>query len=241
MSLKSRLTVKGRVAVLGVVGLGALVFGVGLPSQAGDRSFSLTGFDRVSVAGSDNVTITTGPRFAITASGPDKELERLDIRQEGGVLKIGRKSGWGISWSSDDVKIAVTMPALHGVTVAGSADVEADQGSGAEFAVTVAGSGNVNVKGVNATKVVVKVAGSGDVNLAGKCNALEAKVAGSGDIRLGDLACATAAIGVSGSGDVKAQVSGTAAVSASGSGDVDVSGGARCQISKSGSSEVTCG
>lgn len=209
------------------------------PATAAERRFDLSGFDQVAVAGSDDVVIRQGSGFAVVASGEAADLDRLDVRVDKGVLKIGRKSGsW--SWSGKDVTIAVTLPALHGLSLAGSADVQVDKGGGDRFDMQLAGSGTLRLASLDTRTANVTVSGSGDVKVAGRCGALNVKMAGSGDADLAGLACTNAAISVAGSGNVNAHATGQASIRVAGSGDVRVSGGARCTRKVAGTGNVTC-
>lgn len=208
-------------------------------ASAAERRFDASGFDRVAVGGSDNVVIRQGKAFSVVATGDAGDLDRLEVRVEKGALQIGRKKGsW--SWSGKDMNIAVTLPALHGLSLAGSADVQADKGSGETFDVRVAGSGDLLLASLDTRTANVAISGSGDVKLNGRCGALNVRVAGSGDADLAGLACTNAAISVAGSGNVSARASGQADVRIAGSGDVQITGGARCTKKVAGSGEVRC-
>lgn len=210
------------------------------PASAAERRFDATGFDRVAVSGSDNVAVRRGEGFAVVANGEAADLDKLDIRVEKGTLLIGRKKGnwsWG---NSKDVRISVTLPALHGLSLAGSADVQADKGGGDVFDVRVAGSGQLLLASLDTRTANVSISGSGDVKLAGRCGALNVKIAGSGDADLAGLACTNTAISIAGSGDVAANASGQADVRIAGSGDVRITGGARCTRKVAGSGDVYC-
>lgn len=155
------------------------------------------------------------------------------------MLHIGRKKGnWG--WGGKDVNVAVTLPALHGLSVAGSADVQADKGSGETFDIRVAGSRNLLLASLDTRTANVAISGSGDVKVAGRCGALNVKIAGSGDADLAGLACSNTAISIAGSGNVSARASGQADVRIAGSGDVRIAGGARCIKKVAGSGTVQC-
>lgn len=209
-------------------------------ANAAERSFPVSGFDRVAASGSQDVTIVTGRAASVVARGPADRLDRLDIRVEGGVLKIGHKRG---SWSwgrSEPVRIAVTLPALHGVSLSGSGNVTADHGTGPAFDAKLSGSGDLVVTQLDSASVAVNVSGSGDVTASGRCRTASIALAGSGDMHLGSLACETATVSLAGSGDIAAHVSGTANVNVAGSGDVVITGGARCTTRKAGSGEIRC-
>jgi hypothetical protein len=211
-----------------------------VPALAAERRFDATGFDKVAVAGSDNVTIRQGSGFSVVASGAQDDLDKLEVRVEKGELKIGRRSGnwsWG---SSKPVAIAVTLPALHGLALAGSADVQADKGSGDVFDTRISGSGDLLLSSLDSRTANVAISGSGNVKIAGRCGALNVRVAGSGDADLSGLACTNASISVAGSGDVMARASGQADVRIAGSGDVRITGGAKCSKRVAGSGDVYC-
>lgn len=222
-----------RSAVMILAGLAAVSV------NAAERRFAVSGFDRVGVSGADDVTIRAGNIFSVVATGGQDDLDKLDIRVEGGQLKVGRKSsGW--NWNGKEVAIAVTMPALRGLAVSGSADVRADKGVADVFHVRVSGSGNVDVASLDAKTANVSVSGSGNVRMAGRCGAQNVKVAGSGNVDLSALNCVNSAISVAGSGDVMARASGQAAISVAGSGDVTIAGGAKCTKKVAGSGDVRC-
>lgn len=214
-------------------------FAAASAAQAADRSYPLTGFDKVEAAGASDVAITTGPAFAVRATGDAEAIDRLVITVENGTLKIGSKSEWG--WSRrGEARVAVTMPRLTGIRVSGSSDVTADRGAGPAFAAGVTGSGDVRIGTIDADDVRFSVSGSGNLTAAGRCRSLGAQVTGSGDIDAAALKCATVQVKVAGSGNLSAFASQTATVSVSGSGDVRITGGGRCTSSTAGSGVVTC-
>jgi hypothetical protein len=189
------------------------------PANAAERRFDASGFDKVALGGSDNVSVRQGNGYSVIASGEAADLDKLEVRVEKGVLHIGRKKGnWG--WGGKDVNVAVTLPALHGLSLAGSADVQADKGSGDTFDIRVAGSGNLMLASLDTRTANVAISGSGDVKVAGRCGALNVKIAGSGN--------------------VSARASGQADVRIAGSGDVRITGGARCIKKVAGSGTVQC-
>ncbi len=209
------------------------------PAFAAEKRFDVSGFDKVAVGGSDNVIIRQGNGFSVVATGDQDDLDKLDIKVQRGTLGIGRKSSF---WSmmADEVQIIVTMPALRGVSVGGSADVQADRGVGEVFDARLGGSGDLLIGRIDAKTVTAALSGSGNIKAAGQCSALNVRLAGSGDADLAGLACTTADIRLAGSGNVSARASGEAAVSLAGSGDVLITGGAKCTRRIAGSGEVTC-
>ena len=89
------------------------------PASAAERRFDVAGFDKVALAGSDDVVVRHGNNFAVVAAGDSAQLDRLEIKVEDNTLKIGRKKGnW--SWSIKDVIVTVTLPALRGASSHGT-------------------------------------------------------------------------------------------------------------------------
>jgi Putative auto-transporter adhesin, head GIN domain len=205
------------------------------------RSFPASGFDKVLASGSEDITITTGKAASVVATGPAARLDLLDIRVEGATLRIAHKSNMSWNWGRDDnVRIAITMPALHGVHASGSGDIAADSGSGPAFDGSLSGSGDLKIGRINSPAVTLRTSGSGDITAAGQCGTGKFSISGSGDMALAGLACTNVDVTISGSGNVAAHASGAANIRISGSGDVDITGGARCTSRSSGSGEVNC-
>lgn len=203
------------------------------------RTYQVSGFEGVELRGPDDVDVKTGTTFSVSAEGDPKVLDQLDIRVEGGRLKIGRKEGQS-NWSrSEGARIHVVMPRLTAATVSGSGDLRIDKAEG-DFNGAVAGSGDLEIASLTATKANLSIAGSGELSVKGTAQSLSADIAGSGDIDAAGLRAGGAEVSVAGSGNVRAAVTGPAKVSIVGSGDVELTGGAQCQISAVGSGEARC-
>jgi hypothetical protein len=219
--------------------------GSGNSSSVGSRSFALSDFDQIALRGADDVSVVVGKAFSVSATGPEAELDQLEIEVENGTLKIGRKSNssWHIGWSRKgerEVKITVTMPTIRGARLAGSGDMTVDKAIAEGFKASVAGSGGLKVGHVEAKSVALNLAGSGDIDIAGKAGSIDISDAGSGSVRAGSLEAETADISLAGSGNINARATGSASVSVLGSGNVEISGTDNCKTSKLGSGSVTC-
>ncbi len=216
---------------------------VAAPALAAEQSFPVGGFDRIALGGSPDVTVTTGGAVSVRATGEQKALDRLDIRVEGGVLKIGTKRGsWNIGWSDyGKVRIAVSVPMVRGVEVGGSGSIGVDRVKTPDFAVAVGGSGSVRVAALDTGRAHFDVGGSGSIAASGRCGSADMNIGGSGNLRLAGLKCDTLNAAVAGSGDIDAHASQSAAVSIVGSGDVRVGGTSKCSVATRGSGRATCG
>jgi hypothetical protein len=238
--------------------LPAALLAAALPAHAAERSFANTGFTQVVVEANDSVSIRKGG-FRLVATGSEADLDRLEIRQEGATLRIGRKRGnW--DWRGRSLQVAVSLPALTAVTVSGSGNATADVAEGAAvnlrvsgsgdlavrdvktqaLSASISGSGGLSVASVASGGVNASISGSGDIALTGRCTTLNARLSGSGDLAAAGLACTNADLATSGSGDVSLKASGAVTARTSGSGDVVVTGGARCTSRSSGSGTIRC-
>lgn len=203
------------------------------------RSYGASGFTGVALRGSDDVDVTQGAAFSVTAEGDPRVLDQLEISVADGTLRIGRKSSTGWNWSGDGARVHVVMPRLERASVGGSGNLMVAQAEG-DFTGAVSGSGDLDVKRLNGGAATLSIAGSGRLTIAGTATALTADVAGSGDIDAEKLNATSGKVSIAGSGDVNATVAGPATVSIVGSGDATLGGGAQCTISKMGSGEARC-
>lgn len=228
--------------VLSLVPLAALAAcsPVGGATAQTSRDFVAAGFNAVRVAGSDTVNVVRGPVASVVARGPAALLDKLVIRTEGATLVVARKSAFGMGWSSGNVVVTVTMPAIRAVDVAGSSDVSVDRADGVEFDASVSGSGNLDLADIATASTKLRVAGSGNITARGKTQTLSADVSGSGGLAAEKLIADTVSIAVMGSGDARAFARNSATLSVTGSGNANVAGTKQCAITTKGSGEARC-
>jgi hypothetical protein len=211
-----------------------------VPALAAERSFSVGAFDAVVLSGSPDVMVTTGAGHSVRAQGAEADLDRLDIKVEGGRLIIATKPGsW--NWSSrEGVTVRVSAPNLSAASISGSGDMQVGPVKG-NFAGRISGSGDMQIAAVDAPTLSLSISGSGDMMVSGgRCRAGNLSTTGSGDIDAARVQCETLSVSSTGSGDVAAQASGTANLSTTGSGDIRVTGGARCTTRSTGSGSTSC-
>ncbi|MFM9979086.1 MAG: head GIN domain-containing protein [Sphingomonadaceae bacterium] len=208
----------------------------------GTRTFAVGAFNAVSLEGSDNVRVVRGAAISVTATGPQRVLNQLNIRVERNTLKIDRKSD-GLSWKSGDYRgavITVTMPTINAVSVGGSGDMTVDRADGDAFGAAVGGSGNLKIAAMAVKRAQLAVEGSGEMTIAGAAADAAIAVKGSGNIDARNLVTQRATIAAEGSGNIGANVRESATIAVGGSGDVAVTGTENCAIAKSGSGSARC-
>jgi putative autotransporter adhesin-like protein len=237
------------IALLGAVAsLATACHAAGSAEEAGppvQRDFPVAGaFDKIALTGSPDVVVTVGGAASVRAEGEADQLDRLEIVNQNGQLRIGLREGSGgwFSWGHHrGIIVHVTLPALAAAAITGSGDMRIDRVQGQAFAGSVGGSGDLTIATMASDQASFTVTGSGDINAAGHARQVNLSVVGSGDLRLAQLETAAATVAVAGSGDVGIRATQTAAIELHGSGDVTVTGPAHCTISKTGSGDVHCG
>jgi hypothetical protein len=211
------------------------------------RSYQVSGFDKVGQVGPNHVLVTVGPAVSVRAQGPRKTLDLYEVVVEHGALSIRPKDTdeWKHrEWRWHDVEPAtfyVTLPRLSGASTAGSGDMRIDRVTGERFAASVAGSGDIDVGSLGVGDADFSVAGSGNLVAHGRARQSRVSIAGSGEVKAREVASENASISIVGSGDVALTVRDDAHVSIMGSGDAEIAGSAHCTISRFGSGNVRCG
>jgi hypothetical protein len=211
------------------------------PGPMGARDFSIGDFKRIESAGAYDVTVRTGSAPSVRAEGPQNVLDNLVIEVKGEELQIHPKNGVNFHWGkSGPVKIAITVPALHGATIAGSGTLSVDKVVADEFKGTIAGSGDLSLPSIKATSVDFEIAGSGSANIGGEAETAKYTIAGSGELDAAGLKTKDVKLTIAGSGGLNANASGTVKGEILGSGDARITGGAKCSVEKMGSGSITC-
>lgn len=205
------------------------------------RDFQVGSFQSVSLGGSHDVVVKVGPAASVYAEGPADELDRLDIRVQGGDLRIGTKRNRGFNMGSwHKVTVYVTTPQLAAASIGGSGGMKIDRVDAERFKAQIGGSGNMDIASLKAGDAELSIAGSGSIRAAGHAQRQNISIAGSGDVDASGLESRTASISMLGSGDVSTRATETADVNIMGSGDVTLGGGAKCAVHKMGSGAVHC-
>lgn len=209
------------------------------------RNYTVGNFQQIDVAGPYDVEVRTGGNPGVSAQGPEKVLERIEVSVEGNRLVIrSRHEGgffhFGFS-RHGKVHFVVTVPQLSGADLTGSGDVRVDKVQGQEFDGSVTGSGDLSVASLEVQSLKLSITGSGDVKAgSGKAQAAEYHITGHGDLDASGIDSPSIKASIAGSGDIKAHGSGTANVDIMGSGDFYVTGGAKCSVNKAGSGDAHC-
>lgn len=188
-------------------------------------------------AGPDSIVVTEGAALKIDVSGDPDAVAAVRFTLDDETLGVMRaKDSRNVDGKA---RIAVTLPALETVTLAGSGTFEAAKLSG-KAEVTVAGSGTATTATVDAPSLEVTIAGSGTYRAGGKTDKLDLTVAGSGEADMAGLSAGNADVTIAGSGKAAFASDGKVDASIMGSGEVTVTGNAQCTVSAMGSGKLNC-
>ncbi len=177
----------------------------------------LSGFDRVELAGSGDVTIKFGDRESVVVEADDNLLPYLMTNVHVGTLIIETKRNTNIT-TRNGLHYTVTVKSLKGVTLSGS--------------------GSITCEGIQADAIDVMLAGSGTVTLAGQAASQKVQLPGSGNYRAGDLKTGTADVSIAGSGAVTVWATERLDASITGSGMIEYYGSPAVTKSILGSGSV---
>jgi len=189
------------------------------------------------LAGPDSVVVTKGSELKIEVSGDPEAVAALRFSLKDDTLGVSREKD--AVKGDGKARVAVTLPSLEKVVLAGTGTIDA-QGLSGEAEVTIAGSGTATTNDVDASSLEVTIAGSGTYRAAGKTPSLELTVAGSGTADMAGLNVDKAELTVMGSGDAAFASNGTVEATVMGSGNVTVTGEAKCTVKAMGSGTLNC-
>lgn len=138
----------------------------------------LPAFDRIELAGSNNVVVHVGGRQSVVVHADDNLIDRVTTSVRSRELVVGNRPGSFTTRSP--MSVEVTVPALTGVSLSGSGTVTGS-GRATRLEIAIAGSGTAQLSGLVAQDVRAIVSGSGSIFLTAT-RSLDATVSGTGSI-----------------------------------------------------------
>jgi len=169
-----------------------------------------------------DVELVQGERQSVTVSLDSNLQELVETRVVDDTLFVDLQENVGEI--VDGPHVLITVPELTAAKLDGSGrmTIALDEPE-LPLDLYLSGSGDLRFSGTTAA-LGAYLSGSGDLRLAGETSDAELKLSGSGAIRGQGLTATSAAIALSGSGDISATVQDSVSVSLSGSGQIDLFG-----------------
>ena len=226
--------------------LGLALSALALPASAADRTYTVTGFDRVRVEGPFDVRLTVGNAGASAkASGQPDVLANLDIEVQGTTLIVRKgASGWGERGKADGPAPVINLVTsnLRIATVIGGGKLAVGGSIRSQrLDLAVNGTGSIDARGIDSDELSVTLIGAGNVALAGRSGRARMLTNGFGTIMAMPLAVGDLIVRLDGPGETQANARFTADLTSTGLGRIVVAGSAKCTTNAQAGGPILCG
>jgi hypothetical protein len=228
-----------RLPLLALLALASLPVAAATP--ASERTYSVSGFDRVRIDGPYKVELRTNVAPYARASGTPVSLDGVSIKVEGRTLVIrSGGGGWGgyPGEGRGPVTIEIGTHDLNAAYINGAGALMVDRVKGLGFEMSIQGAGIASVGEVDVDQMKVGVSGAGTIRMAGRVGKLTSTVRGTSNFDADRLEVKDAVIGAEGPSTVRAHVTNSAKVDANGLASVTLTGDPACTVKAQGSASV---
>lgn len=201
-----------------------------------DKTYLVSGFERVRVDGPYQVEIVRGP-FSARAEGDARALDQLSIRVDGTTLVVSAGTrGWELraNESAASPRVSLSTPVLRAVTVNGGGTVRIAEMRVPRADLAVNGPGAITVAGFDADELNASMIGAGTLTIAGTVRRVRVRSNGAGSFDGTGLTANDAVLISESSGSMRLGVRYTAQVMALGIGTVHLDGAPECSITGNG-------
>jgi hypothetical protein len=225
-------------AALFVAGCSFWIGGITGSGKLLTKTLSLGEFNKIDASGAFQVDVTQGATCSVVVTADDNVWDSLDVRNDGGTLYLGTKSG---SYSNTHLSARIVLPHLSALTLSGATNgtIDGFNDAAGQMDLTVDGASKLEGE-LRQARVTLDIAGASTATLHGTAESLHITLSGASHSGLEDLP----------SDDVRADISGAsnATVTARRKLDYDVSGASHLsytgsptvgQADVSGASSVT--
>jgi hypothetical protein len=173
--------------------------GSGVPAT---QTREVAPFNRVDLAGGNNVVIRVGEQQSVVVKADDNLLNRITTQVKSGTLVIGNTPG--SLKARTPMSVEVNIPSLH--------------------TLALSGSGNIMVSGIKTESLTVTLSGSGNLFGSGTATSLHITVNGAGNARFTQLVAKEVHAVLSGSGGIFVTATKSLDASVPGSGTIIYTG-----------------
>lgn len=216
--------------------LALLLLFLSAASAPQDKTYLVSGFERVRVDGPYQVEIVRGP-FSARAEGDARALGQLDIHVDGTTLVIGAGTRGFELRAGERVAVphvTLSTPMLRAVTVNGGGTVRVAEMRVPRADLAINGPGAITVAGFDADELGASMIGAGTLTVAGTARRVRVRSNGAGSFDGTGLIANDATLISESSGTMRLGVRYTAQVMALGIGTVHLDGAPECTITGSG-------
>ncbi len=204
------------------------------------RSFNVSEFSKVSVAGPYHVRLTQGSRHQVNVIGPEKEIRRMDINVRGDELVIEYEDKViNLFDDHEPVLIQISVPNLNSLVLAGAIKADVSLPNADVLDLELAGATKALID-VRARTIRADIAGASNTQFVGTTNRFELDATGACKINASNLRAND--VIVEATGATKANVYATSSITAEAAGASRITykgNPASTQIDASGASKVS--
>ena len=221
--------------------LAAFALAFAMPADAAERSFTVSGFDKIRVDGPYRVKLRTGVATYARASGSQAALDAVSLEVQGRTLVVRTNRS---AWTGDSrrttgpVEIEVGAHELSAAWLNGSGALIVDRVRRFSFELWLHGSASAAVGSLAVDLLKVGLSGTASAVLAGTSALVSASIRGASSLDASGLTAKDATLGAEGAAMVKLRATGTAKINAHGPATVILTGGAACIVKADGTAEV---
>ncbi len=211
-------------------------------ASAADRSYTVTGYDRIRVEAPYAVTLATGKAPFARATGSPQALDAVRIEVQGRTLVVrqNRTSGMGSSPSGHGpVTIVLGTHDLTAAWLNGAGSLDIDRLKGLSASVEVTGAGALRIGDAAVDRLAVGLTGAASAQVAGRAAAVTAIVRGASRLDAAALTAKDATLAAEGPASISMAVTNSANLSAAGTGQISLTGNPACKQRVTGSVQVS--
>ncbi len=219
--------------VLTALLFGACNFNLNLNIQSGSGNVIredrlVSGFDKLSLSGIGDVTLTQGNEDALAIEAEDNVLSNIKTEVRDGTLFISYEKKSVVP--TKPIKFYLTMRNISELQTLGVSNIHSDSIQADRLNVGISGTGNVNINNLTANRAAINVSGAGNFKADGQVNDIKVTLSGAGNYEGKDLRSMNADVTITGLGRVVVWATDNLDIIISGGGGVEYYGNP--QVSK---------
>ncbi len=203
--------------------------------QTSSKSYSVQGFDSVTIRIPATVEIIRADRASVRITAEPKVLDRLQVTERNRSLLIESPKGFS---TNQPLSIAIGTAELKVVALEAAGDITISRPRGQQLDLRSSGAGSIQVNGAEIGAMKIKLDGSETVKLDGRASALELKLSGASSVDASALRTSRVVVTVDGASDVAIHADESIDATVSGSGSVRYQGKATVKQRVSGAGSV---
>jgi hypothetical protein len=167
------------------------------PAGGKAGSVDVPDFQGVAVSHGIRAEVKRGPK-SVRLEGDAKQLARVKLAVEEGVLKTQVERSGFFNSSADGVRLIITNPQLTSVSASGGSHVEAEASPATEFTAAASGGSEIRVTSLESSSLEVAASGGATVTLAGRADSVQAAASGGSVVEARDVRAQTLQVNASG-------------------------------------------